>query len=129
MTTTTLDKVIGDFGGAVGVLKIDIEGHELQAFSGAQESLESGKIRDIIYEDYGDMDSAVSRLLRSFGYSIFGLDKTLFGLVLRERSKAVQPFEPPNLLATLNPARARQRMARRGYNCLNKRPGLRATVG
>jgi FkbM family methyltransferase len=34
VTTTTLDRVIDDIGEAVGVMKIDIEGHELQAFAG-----------------------------------------------------------------------------------------------
>jgi hypothetical protein len=69
------------------------------------------------------MDSDASHLLRGFGYSIFRLNKTLFGPVLREGPKTVRTFDPPSLLATLNPARARQRIAGRGYRCLNGHPG------
>jgi FkbM family methyltransferase len=120
--TTTLDRVIEELGEPIGVLKIDIEGHELQAFCGGRESLASDKIRDIIYEDAADVASEVSSYLRSFGYSIYRLEKTLFGPVLRDQPLAVLPSSPPNLLATLSPDRARNRMAGRGYRCLRPVP-------
>lgn len=118
VVTTTLDQVIGELGEAIGVLKIDIEGHELQAFYGGRASLAAGKIRDIIYEDYDDVGSEVSDFLRSFGYSIYGLEAGLLGPVMRDRVKVGEPFSTPNLLATLSPDRARNRMGRRGYRCL-----------
>ena len=118
--TTTLDRVIHDAGGPIGVLKIDIEGHELQAFRGGWESLSSGMVRDIIYEDFRGMDSEASRFLSALGYSIFALKKTPLGPVLRGNLGLVRPFEPPNLLATLDPSRARRRMAGWGYRCLNR---------
>jgi FkbM family methyltransferase len=131
VATTTLDRIIEDLGGAVGVLKIDIEGHELHAFEGALESLASHKIRDIIFEDHEGMTSEVSRLLSRFGYSVFGLNKTLFGPMLLESLESVERFRlrsyegSPNFLATLDPERARLRMASRGYKCLGARSASR----
>ena len=49
VATVRLDDVIA--GRAVGLLKIDVEGHEMTAFEGARESLAAGLIRDIVFED------------------------------------------------------------------------------
>ena len=82
VSTTTLDSIIQEVGRSVGVLKLDIEGHELHAFRGAGISLREKKIRDIVYEGFDGADSDASKLLASFGYSIFGLQRSVFGPVL-----------------------------------------------
>ncbi len=123
---TTLDRVIEECGEPIGVLKIDIEGHEFKAFTGGYKSFKAGKVRDIIFEDHEGVTSEVSRLLAALGYSIFGLNKTPLGPVLLASAASVERFqgisdEPLNFLATLNPARASLRMSRTGYECLRQR--------
>ena len=118
---TTLDTVIHEHREPIGLLKIDIEGHEFQAFRGGSDSLGNRRIRDIIYEDFGGVDSDASKLLASYGYSIFGLRGSLAGPVLREGLKGGKlSLSEHNLVATLDPDRVRRRMSPRGYKCLSR---------
>lgn len=121
--STTLNKIIDECDGSTAVMKIDIEGHEIKVFQSAQKALASRRIRDIVFEDHAGISSEVSQLLRTYGYSVFGLNKTLAGPVLLENEESVKRFrllsnDGLNFLATLNPFRARQRMSPRGYRCL-----------
>jgi FkbM family methyltransferase len=125
VSTTTLAQVFEQCGEPVGVLKIDIEGHELAALTGSRGSLQAGAVRDILFEDHHGMTSDVAQLLYRSGYSIFGLNKTPFGPVLLETDAAVKRFlafsdiaQSINFLATRDPDRARRRMSGRGYKCL-----------
>ncbi len=121
VNTTTLDATVHETGGSVGVLKIDIEDHELQAFKGGSDSLRNRRIRDIIYEGFGGVDSDASMLLASYGYSIFGLQNNAFGPVLLEGLKSGRrQIRDHNLLATLDPARVRSRMSPKGFRCLSR---------
>jgi FkbM family methyltransferase len=118
---TTLDTVIHEHREPIGLLKIDIEGHEFQAFRGGSDSLGNRRIRDIIYEDFRGVDSDASKLLASYGYSIFGLRGSLAGPVLREGLKGGKlSLSEHNLVATLDPDRVRRRMSPRGYKCLSR---------
>lgn len=125
--TTTLTKIIAQCAEPIGVLKIDIEGHELTVFKAANASLQAGRVRDIIFEDFQGLHSEVSQLLSSFGYSLFGLNKTLLGPVLLNDQAAVTRFISRSyegsfsFLATRDAARARDRMSPRGFRCLEKR--------
>lgn len=119
--TRKLDRLISpnDF---VGVMKIDIEGHEYRALSGASNLLANGRIRDIIFEEY-DYPSQVIRLLESHGYSILGLKKTMFGPRLISGSELAKPLskaDPPNYLATRDPQRAQHRFAPMGWQVLRR---------
>lgn len=120
--TTTISEVLKNYPGPIGLLKVDIEGHELSAFKASRDSLRSGSIRDIIFEDYGGFDSEVAKLLRASGYVLFGLNRTPFGpVLLDERAYSSWFFtacRSHNFLATRNPERARERMASRGFRCL-----------
>lgn len=118
VSTTTLDEIVARVG-PIGLLKIDIEGHELKAFSGCRDSLAAGKIRDIVYEDFGGLGSKTSQLLWSLGYTTFGVHKTLAGPVLLESAEAARLSGATNLIATIESARLRKRMTERGYKCLN----------
>ena len=118
VTTTTLDMVVAREG-PIGLLKIDIEGHEMTAFSAGRDSLGAGMIRDIVYEDFGGMASQVSNVLRGFGYELFGIQKSVTGPVLLKDTQAERLFGSTNLIATLDPARLQERMAKRGYKCLH----------
>jgi len=126
VSTTTIDSVINELSERVEILKIDIEGHEYQALLGAAESLSNGKIRDIIYEDFGGAGSDSAKMLARFGYSIFGLQKSVVGPVLLDSSH-VRPWKDHNLLATLEPERAKKRMAAAGFVSLSRNAKTRFT--
>lgn len=122
---TTLDSVIDEESEPIGLLKVDIEGHEFQAFLGGSDSLAKKKIRDIIYEDFRGVDSDASKLLTNYGYSIFGLRSSLAGPELREGlSGGKLPLSEHNLVATLDPDRVRRRMSPRGFQCLSREARL-----
>jgi FkbM family methyltransferase len=121
--TTTLDEIIGER--SIGVLKIDIEGHEFKAFAASRKIRDASRVRDIIFEDFDGMTSQVARLLSEAGYTLFGLNKTVFGPALLDTENSVRRFrsfsnESRNFLATLDPDRARSRMMKRGYRCLGR---------
>lgn len=121
----TFTEVAEECGGQIGVLKLDIEGHEFTAITGSLSLFRSGKVRDVIFEDHHGMHSKVSRLLRDSGYSIFGLNQTPFGPVLLEKEVAPRSFfghaSSTNFLATIDAVRAHRRMSNRGFICLRKR--------
>lgn len=120
----TLDKLVEADGRSIGLLKIDIEGHELAAFQGAERTLSKGQIRDIVFEDHLGVDSEVCRLLASHGYTILFLSKLPWRPLLCEPSDAAWAasisYDSPNLLATREPERARSRMSGLGYRCLSR---------
>jgi hypothetical protein len=54
----------------VGLMKVDVEGHEPSDFKGAEWLLLNHRIRDIIHEDHHGHDSPVSEHLRSRGCEV-----------------------------------------------------------
>ena len=106
-------------GSAIGVMKIDVEGHEAQVLRGGARLLAAGRIRDIVFEESTGYPSAASALLEGAGYEVFALERTLLGPRLappRTPRKRGQ-WQPVNLLAT-RAARARARFAPRGWTIL-----------
>lgn len=128
---TSLAGVIGQCGESIGVLKIDIEGHEFTALSASLEVLKQRKIRDIIFEDYKGINSEVSSLLSSCGYSVFALYATLFGPTLLDGKRLSTKLSyrmfahtpAVNFLATLDPERACHLFSDRGFRCLQQTAG------
>lgn len=123
VATTTIDEIVRQEGRDVGLLKIDIEGHELAAFRGAAHALSQGKIRNIIFEDHGGITSSAARFLASHGYDLFFLSKLPWRPVMCEPGFAAWAasisFDAPNLLATREPRLATERMKGLGYRCLS----------
>jgi FkbM family methyltransferase len=100
----------------IGVLKIDIEGHELEAFNGAKELISAHKIRDIIFEDY-DHESYPNNLtnfLEGYGYTIFKAVSIFWQpIVCSPTSQQVsRSWEPTCYIATIDPERVK--------NCVKK---------
>jgi len=114
--TTTLDGYFASTEQTIGVCKIDIEGHEIFALSGANELLKKKKVRDIIYEDHEGYPSPVSKLLEDHGYKIYLIRKGLLRPLLLEANTS--PYELPNFLATLDSERALQKLKGFGYSTL-----------
>jgi FkbM family methyltransferase len=107
--------------GAVSVLKIDVEGHQLEVLQGSLESLRSQQIRDLVFEEQGQHPTPSTRVLQEFGYTIFKLDHNLLGPWIGPAASARRPVGDPSYLATTDPDRAMQRMRRRGWGVLRHR--------
>lgn len=119
-----LDDVID--GRLVGVLKIDVEGHELAALEGASQSLAEGLIRDIFFEEHQPLPSPVSELLEGAGFTILAIAERLLGPTLLAPGEEHRGWDAPTYLATREEARTRRLMASRGWRCL--RPPARAIL-
>lgn len=116
--TARLDSVLGST--EVGVMKVDVEGHELNVFRGASRSLAAGRIRHVLYEDYVGPASAASRFLGAMGYVIFPilgarLSGPLIGVPGDECPVGVGV---PNYIATRHPEECLARCRRRGWQTL-----------
>jgi FkbM family methyltransferase len=105
----------------LGLLKIDVEWHEAAVLRGAEKTLKSGRIRDVVYEDHRGPGSEASRLLRSWGFRVFAIRSSFFGPRLSDCSPtvpAVTPTSSPDFLATRDPERALERFGPRGWRVL-----------
>jgi FkbM family methyltransferase len=116
VTLARLDAVLSP-SERVGVMKLDVEGHELGVLKGATALLQAGAIRDLIFEDYGTPPTPVMSLLESFGYRLFSVRNTFFGLdVAPVTTEILQTSHgPPSYLATKDPERALSRLGRKGW--------------
>jgi FkbM family methyltransferase len=114
-----LDDVIA--GREVGLMKIDVEGHELAALQGAGASLAEGLIRDIVFEEHSPLPSPVSSLLEGAGFTIMGLGETLLGPTLLAPGDERHSWDAPTYLATRDEQRTLRLMSPRGWRCLRER--------
>jgi FkbM family methyltransferase len=103
----------------VGVCKVDVEGHELEVFHGAEKALSAGLIRDIVFEDFSRQPSPVWQYLAGFGYTIFGLSSTWLKPHLTAGEAPPEGYSWTfNYLASLDPDRAKKRFQTPGWKCL-----------
>jgi FkbM family methyltransferase len=112
----------------VGVMKIDVEGHELQALRGANAVLSSGRIRDIVFEEREEPPTAVTRLLQEHGYTILQIGERLWGPAVDHLGTSritVIEGEDRNLLATRAPDRAIERLRVKGWAIYRAGPARR----
>ncbi len=114
--TVRIDDVIGTE--RVGILKLDVEGHEYDALSGGRQALEEGRVRDIFFEDLAPMPTAVGAMLESCGYRLFSIGRRLSRPVLGGPTDPPPRLDAPTYLATLDAERAGRRVAAFGWRCL-----------
>ena len=100
MRVAKLDDVIG--AERVGVMKIDVEGHEHQVLEGSAHALHAHRIRHIVFEDHHGTGSRPMALLREAGYEIFSIGWSMRGPVLAPAvdGSLATAFEAPSYLAT-----------------------------
>jgi FkbM family methyltransferase len=120
---TTLDAFVSD-ASEIGLIKMDVEGHELAVLQGAKRLLGQKRIRDIVFEDFELQPSPVTLLLQAAGYAVFALfpawRKPVL-LTLDEYAERNGSYGPPNFLGTLDPDRAIARFQGAGWKCLKAR--------
>jgi FkbM family methyltransferase len=99
------------------LMKIDVEGYESLVLEGAANLLDAKRVRDIVFEDFGEYPTPVMLFLESKGYSLFGLGRSFLGpkLFAPSESHNLSLWEPPNYLATIDPDRATTRLKSQGW--------------
>ncbi|MFN2621927.1 MAG: FkbM family methyltransferase [Chthoniobacterales bacterium] len=104
------------------LLKIDVEGFELNVLRGANDLLSSHRVRHVIYEDHTLGRSGLAEFLTGHGYSVFSIGHGARGLRLLEASEGKAEidasWESASFLATLVPDRVMTLMNRNGWGVL-----------
>lgn len=115
---STLDDVLA--ARSATLLKLDVEGYELQVLTGTTSALSERRIRHIVFEDHDIGRSAVAALLQQFGFTVFAITWAMTGPALRPAagSGAARSYEAPSFIATLAPADVEARIAGRGWVAL-----------
>jgi hypothetical protein len=113
---------------SVGVMKIDVEGHEAAVLSGAVKLLGRKAIREIIFEEHGPYPAHSHQILLDYGYQIFRVTGSTFHPFLlpphmEVRGPFLPPEYPPNYIATLDASRAISRFRATGWRSLTGGPG------
>jgi FkbM family methyltransferase len=104
---------------SISVLKVDVEGAELEVILGADGLLSSKKVRDIVFEDHNGGGSPTQERLKIHGYTIWRLHRSSGKpLMLDSKSVPVTPWEPATFLATRDDARAQRIMLPYGWRVL-----------
>jgi FkbM family methyltransferase len=90
---------------SVGVMKVDVEGHEAAVFRGARATLAAGRVRHIVFEEHQSVPSPATELLESLGFTLFKIGRRFGGPVLSspQADYKLPVWLPPNLLATREP--------------------------
>lgn len=101
----------------LGVMKIDVEGHELEVLRGATGLLGRRAIRDIVFEEHSAYPTPVTTFLEANGFAVHRIIKGFMGprLQLPRVAVAGPLWGPPNYLATLDSPRALARLAPGGW--------------
>jgi FkbM family methyltransferase len=108
----TLDQVLDD-SATIGVMKIDVQGQELNVLQGSARLLKRRAVRDIVFEEERPYPAPTHEYLKSLGYTVFGIVETFSGvkLVPNDQPPYDSEFGPiPNYLATVDPERAIERI-------------------
>lgn len=116
----TLDEVFS-LPEKIGILKLDVEGHELQVLKGAKSLLKQQRVRDWVFEEHGEYPTAVTRYFEEMGYRVFRIQRQFFKPVLLAPNSKVARTKwlPTSFIATQQPQRALNRFKEPGWQCLN----------
>jgi FkbM family methyltransferase len=122
--------------GPIGIMKVDVEGHEASVLMGAEKLLSRKLVRDILFEEHEAYPAPSHKVLLGHGYQIFRVSGSIWRPLLLQpeappRQTFLPPNYPPNFLATKDPDRARARFSCGGWYALSaaSRSDLRSTQG
>ncbi len=112
----TLDEVL--LSTEVDLIKIDVEGHELEVLKGATRILET--VSNILFEDFQGEKSPVVAFLRAKGFQVYRIHKGFRGVQLLEveAANSLPLWEPPNYLATKKIDDVKKKLAAKGWKSL-----------
>jgi FkbM family methyltransferase len=106
----------------IGMMKLDVEGHELLVLQGTAEALKHGQIDHIVFEDHVGPTSPVCQYLTECDLTILAISWRMSGPVLSPPGSLIQRrFEAPSFLATRFPREAIKRCEQSGWECLRGR--------
>lgn len=104
------------------LLKVDVEGFELEVLQGAEKLLSSGRVAHVIYEDHTLGGSGLGDRLTSYGYTIFSIGHGALGPKLLPATAAQtaidSSWESASFLATRDAAHALSVMSSKGWRVL-----------
>ena len=124
-TLVQVDTLAGRICGAsdIGVMKIDVEGFELQVLAGGNSLFEGRRIRDCVFEEHGTYPTSVTEWFVERGYTVFRIDRSFRKPLLLEPrdSKGRTNWTATNYLATSDWTRAKHLFAKDGWVCLKPR--------
>jgi len=91
----------------IGVMKLDVEGHELQVLKGAKQLFQQQQIRDCVFEEHREYPTPVTSFFEDMGYKIFRIQRSFFKPILLSPDSKVPRtnWEPTSFIATRNPER------------------------
>lgn len=114
----TLDSIL--FNQKVDLIKIDVEGHELDVFTGGSETLKT--VQNIFFEDFQGSRSSAIAFLKNQGFEVFRIQKKFWGpaLISVEDGERLPLWEPPNYLATRDSKKAFKTLQPRGWFSLKE---------
>jgi FkbM family methyltransferase len=120
VTVDTLDRILGERSAAV--LKLDVEGSEMQVLRGAMRALASGRVSHIVLEDHHVEGSAVVRLLEDLGYRLYSLGWAMDGISLLpvEFGRLATRYEAPSFVASIRPDELFERCSSSGWWVLDR---------
>jgi len=115
----TLDEFFNSEALRINLLKIDVEGHELEVLKGARGLLSRRQITNIIFEENRNW---VVEYLVEIGYSVFFIEKNFSGFSLKPVKSSVNSsnWEPNNYFATIQSAADIQKWSARGWTVLRR---------
>lgn len=116
-----LDQVLAN-SSSIGLMKVDVEGHELAVLAGATSLLAAHRVRDIVFEEHRPYPTPVTDLLERSGYAVFRLGRKFRRPVLLrpDSDESRSRWEATSFLATADPVRATERFSKAGWNCLRR---------
>jgi len=97
--TKTLDEIFINTVLVFSLMKLDVEGYEFEVLEGTQNLIESGRIKNIVFENHSGNESKVNKFLIDRHFQIYGIKRDLLKVRLIEGHSK---FKCYNFLATLD---------------------------